>query len=98
MGSGDILAHQIARAYNIPLQLASFFSLLILYDCVTCARVYEALGTVEGRQLAHRLRNYLKERMPDATVHSRRMVGYWLDDATRAKLVEKFHVVLAAAA
>lgn len=90
---GDDLANKLARKFDITLQQAKFFALLISYECVTCKRVYQEMGTVEGRQLAFRLRARLKEVMPDAVIHSRRMVGYWLDEATRAALLVQYNVV-----
>jgi len=78
---------RIARHYDIPLQLASFLSMLIIHEFVTSNRIYEELGTTECRQLAFRLR----KAVPDLTLHSRRFVGYWLEPAERTALATKFN-------
>lgn len=84
----DELSRRISRQYNIPLQLASFLSLLIVYECVTTRRIYDELGTTECRQLAFRLR----KAVPTLTLNSRRFIGYWLSHSQRASIAYAFGV------
>lgn len=86
------IASRVARHYDVPIQLASFLSLLIINECVTSRRIYDELGTTECRQLAYRLR----KAVPTLTLHARRTVGYWLDPDARKELADLFAIVLPA--
>ncbi len=77
--------------YDLPLQVSSFFALLILSECITDQSV-ACLGQVEARALAHKLRQKLKG--SDIKICSRRAVGYWLDDDTRRLLAKQFNIEL----
>jgi hypothetical protein len=85
------LPMRIARCYDLPLQVSSFFALLILSECITQQSV-SSLGQVDVRILAHKLRRALQG--TDIEVRSRRTIGYWLDDDVRRSLASKFNVEL----
>ena len=83
---GSDLTSRLARHYDIPLQLAKFLSLLIVYECVTTRCLYDELGTTECRQLLYRMR----KAVPSLTINSRRLVGYWLAPEVRVFLADQF--------
>lgn len=82
---------RLARHYGLPLQVSSFFALLILSEGITDQSV-TCLGQVEAKILAHKLRRALEGK--NIEVRSRRAVGYWLDDETRRHLAKQFNVEL----
>ncbi len=86
------LPGRIARHFDLPLQVSSFFALLILSECITTEVSFESMGDVDARALAHRLRRALDG--TDIEVRSRRSIGYWLDISTRRLLAAKFGVEL----
>ncbi len=88
---GHDLPRAIARHYDLPLQVSSFFALLILSECITDQSV-ACLGVVDARGLAHKLRRGLKD--SPIKICSRRAVGYWLDDDTRRVLAKQFNIEL----
>ena len=88
--SGD-LPRRIAMHYDLPLQVASFFALLIISECITPESVV-CIGQVDIRMLAHKLRRALEN--TDIEVKSRRTIGYWLDADIRRVLADKFNVEL----
>ncbi len=77
--------------YDLPLQVSSFFALLILSECIT-PQSAGSIGQVDIRQLVHKLRRALEG--TDIEVRSRRTIGYWLDAETRRVLAGKFNVEL----
>ncbi len=91
MPSRHELPNRLARHYDLPLQVSSFFALLILSECITDQSVL-CLGQVEARVLAHKLRRKLQG--SDIKICSRRSVGYWLDDDTRRLLAKQFQIEL----
>ena len=88
---GGDLPRRIAQQFDIPLQVSSFFALLILSECITHQSV-SCLGQVDARALAYRLRCALKD--TDIRIKSRRTIGYWLDIDTRRLLASRFNVEL----
>ena len=89
-----VLQQRIAKTYTLPLQVASFFAILILAEHTTAACVFGKLGAVEGRTLVYKLRKSLKTKAPEIEIHSQHGVGYWLDHLTRRELAIKFDVEL----
>ncbi len=95
MPTRDPLPYKLARHYNLPLQVSSFLALLIVSESITAEHAFQSLGQVEAKSLAHRLRAAMKSQGDKAIeIHSRRSVGYWLDDETRRSLAAKFGVTL----
>lgn len=87
---GD-LPRRIAIQYDLPLQVASFFALLILSETVTPESI-STLGDVNIYGMVYRLRCALKE--TDIEIKSRRTIGYWLDDDVRRGLAGRFNIEL----
>lgn len=79
-------ATRLARRLDITKQLAKFCYLLVVKECVTAKMVQDELGSFEVRNFVYRLRPLLKQHFPNATITTKRNVGYWLDDITRGQL------------
>lgn len=75
--------------YDLPLQVASFFALLILSENVTPESA-SSLGDGNIYMLVHRLRCALKD--TDVVIKSRRTIGYWLDADVRRILADELGV------
>jgi hypothetical protein len=88
------LQHRIAREYSLPLQVSSFFALLILAEHTTPASAFGKLGCVEARGLVYKLRKQLKSKAPEIEIYSQHGVGYWLNHDTRRNLAIQFGVEL----
>ena len=88
------LQHRIAREYSLPLQVSSFFALLILSEHTTPASAFGRLGCVEARGLVYKLRKSLKTKAPEIEIHSQHGVGYWINQDTRRTLAIKLGVEL----
>jgi hypothetical protein len=88
------LQTRIAREYSLPLQVSSFFALLILAEHITPATAFSQLGCVEARGLVYKLRKALKEKAPEIEIHSQHGVGYWLDHNQRRNLATQFGIEL----
>lgn len=88
------LQTRLARHYGLPLQVASFFAILILSENTTAASTFKEMGSVDVRGLIHKLRKALKISAPLIEIQSKRAVGYWLDDDTRRALAFSFGVEL----
>lgn len=85
------LPMRIARCYDLPLQVSSFFALLILSEYLTQESI-SSMGQVDIKVLAHRLRKALTGK--NIEIRSRRTMGYWLDDDVRRQLATKFNIEL----
>lgn len=90
----DQLRRRLAQRFGLSSQLSSFLALLITSECATNEAVGKALGEVEARALAFRLRKRLREKGEAIEICSHRSVGYWLSDETRRTLAKAFGVEL----
>src|SRR5258708_6497092 len=90
----DTLSNRLARYYGLPLQVSSFFSLLILSECTTPQSAFKNMGAVDARGLVFKLRTVLRVKAPEIEIRSQRSLGYWLDADIRCALARKFGVEL----
>lgn len=92
----DTLRLRIARRYDVSLQVASFFALLILSEGITEQALRNTMGEVDIHNLVYRLRRALEHRGKTADIiKSRRAVGYWLDFDVRMALAAEFGIEIA---
>lgn len=79
--------------YKLSPVLAGIFSLLIKQKIVTVDDIVGKLKITDYPRVAlYRLRGVVIK--DSITIHHHRDVGYWLDDATKARVVEEIKLVL----
>ncbi|HLL29016.1 MAG TPA: hypothetical protein VKT73_15370 [Xanthobacteraceae bacterium] len=75
----------IANTFRLSPAQNNLFGLLISLDTVTPEIIRQRLEIATDAKVAvHRLRRHLKEW--EIQIHSRRNVGYWLDEETKEKI------------
>ncbi len=82
------LARDLARNFQLPLQLAKLFALLIRQEHVTAACIHNSLGFINVHITVHKLRKALSDR--DIEINTRNRVGYRLDEETRNHLTTRW--------
>ncbi len=82
------LPRRVACHFDLPLQVSSFFSLLILFEYINDDVVFLNMGDVCSKKLAHKLRRAL----PDIDIRCRNNVGYWLTPEARRELAVRFNL------
>jgi hypothetical protein len=76
---------KLSNTFKLTPNLANFLGLLLALPVVTAEIISERAGIASDAKVAkHRLQ---KELIPwDIQVHSKRLLGYWLDDDTKARI------------
>jgi hypothetical protein len=81
----------LALAFQLSPLLNKLFGLLLSLPTVTTNMIAQRVGiTADAKVAIHRLRKHLKSW--EITVHSKRSLGYWIDEADKVKiraLIEK---------
>jgi hypothetical protein len=78
----------LIATFHLPEQLANIFGLLMSLPLVTADMLQQRLELVADAKVSiYRLRLHMAEY--GVTIHSRRTVGYWLDNETKDRVRDR---------